>query len=273
MRPATIVACRSSATRRSASVGRLGRLEIGVERRLDVDDEIARLGQVNDHVGPNGAVLRRLMALGHEVAVLDHARELDEPAQRDLAPLAANLGPAQRAHEVARLGAQRLLARRERFELLADAAVRLAARLVELLHLALGARERFADRRDEAVDRLLARGQIALRALGVHAQGLARELEKRLGVTLKLPVRELIESRAEPLGGERRALRSRSRSAAARLRSSASLRASFARQRHRAPEPDQQPDREPADGGQRDVEPYARRHLAGARRARRRRSN
>ena len=204
MRPATIVACRSSATRRSASVARLGRLEIRVERRLDVDDEIARLGQVDDHVGPNGAVFRRLMALGHEVAVLDHAGELDEAAQRDLAPLAAHLGPAQRADEVARLGAQRVLARRERLELLADAAVRLAARLVELLHLALGARERLADRRDEAVDRLLARRQVAFRALGVDAQGLARELEERLGVTLKLPVRELIERRAEPLGGERK---------------------------------------------------------------------
>ena len=220
MRPATIVACRSSAARRSASVARLRRFEIRVERRLDVDDEIARFGQVDHHVGPNGAGFRRLMALGHEVAMLDHAGELDEAAQRDLAPLAAHLRPAQRAHEVARLGAQGVLARRQRLELRADAAVRLAARLVELLQLALGARERLADRRDETVDRLLARGEIAFRALGLHAQGLARELQERLGVILELPIRELIESRAEPLGRERqacaRARRPRRRGCAAR---------------------------------------------------------
>ena len=128
--------------------------------------------------------------------------ELDEPAQRDLAPLAANFGAAQRAHEIARLGAQRLLARRERLELRADAAVRLAPRLVELLHLPLGARERVADRPHEAVDRLLARREVALGALVLHAQALARELQERLGVALELLARELAEHAAHALRRE-----------------------------------------------------------------------
>ena len=33
-------------------------------------------------------------------------------------------------------------------------------------------------------------------------QGLAGQLEKRFGVTLELPVRELVERGAEPLGGD-----------------------------------------------------------------------
>ena len=105
--------------------------------------------------------------------------------------------------EVARLGAQRLLARGQRFELCADVAVRLAARLVELVHLPLGTRQCVADRRDETVDGLLARREIAFGTLGLHAQGLARELQESLRVILELPVRELIERRAEPFGRER----------------------------------------------------------------------
>src|SRR6185503_4466506 len=199
---------------------RLGRLEIRVERRL----------------------------------------ELDETAQRDLAPLAANLGPPQRADEVACLGGERELARRERLELLADAAVRLASRLVQVLQLPLGARERLPDRRDETVDRLLARGEVAFRALGVDVQGLVREPEERLRVTLELPIRELIERGAEPLGSQlddALALEIGG-GAAAQLRV---FQRHLARQRHRAPEPDQQSRREPADAGQRDVQPHARRHL------------
>ena len=73
-------------------IGCFGCFEIRVEWRLDVDDEVALFRQANDHVGPDGAGFRRLMALSHEIAVLDHARELDEPAQRDLTPLAPHLG-------------------------------------------------------------------------------------------------------------------------------------------------------------------------------------
>ena len=41
-----------------------------------------------------------------EIAVRGHAGELDEPAQRDFAPLAANLWLAERLHEVPRLALQ-----------------------------------------------------------------------------------------------------------------------------------------------------------------------
>ena len=59
---------------------RFSRFEIGIERRLDVDDELPALGQMDDHVGPNRALGRRRVALCHEIAMLEHARELDEAA-------------------------------------------------------------------------------------------------------------------------------------------------------------------------------------------------
>ena len=132
--------------------------------------------------------------------------------------------------EVTSLGAQCLLTRGHRFELRADAAVRFAPRLVELVELALGASERFAYRCHETVDGYLARGQVALGTLGLHAQRFAREPQERFGMTLQLPVRELIESRAEPLGGQAsscaRARRPRPRVRAARASLTASSRVS-----------------------------------------------
>ena len=62
--------------------------------------------------------------------------------------------------------------------------------------------ERLADRPDEGVDRLLARREVALGALVLHTQALARELEKGLGVTLELLARELAEHAAHALRRE-----------------------------------------------------------------------
>jgi hypothetical protein len=73
-------------------------------------------------------------------------------------------------------------------------------------------------------------------------------------VTLELPVRELVERRAEALAGERKhalALDLRSARGCAARRPSRQARASAP---SRASQPDQEADREPADGGQRDVQ-------------------
>ena len=53
--------------------------------------------------GSQRAFVPRHVHLLLEIAVCGHARELDEPAQCDLAPLAAYLGLAERLHELVNL--------------------------------------------------------------------------------------------------------------------------------------------------------------------------
>ena len=54
-------------------------LEVGVQRRLDVDNELPLIRHSHDQVGPEHAVLAARMDLLLEVAMLDHAGQLDEP--------------------------------------------------------------------------------------------------------------------------------------------------------------------------------------------------
>ena len=108
-------------------VWRLERLQIRIERRLRVDDDVLAAGQPDDDVGPHAAVA---VAVGDrellfEVAVLDHAGQLDDALQLQLAPAAADARPFERVHELARLGAQVLAGGVER----GDALQQLRARL------------------------------------------------------------------------------------------------------------------------------------------------
>ena len=76
-------------------VWRLERFQIGVERRLGVDDDVLAAGQADDHIGTHAAIRvdcrDRVLLL--EVAVLDHAGELDDAFQLQLAPAAADARP------------------------------------------------------------------------------------------------------------------------------------------------------------------------------------
>ena len=79
--------------------------------------------------------------------MLDHAGELHEPTQRDLAPLAAHLGPAQGADEIARLALQGDLSERHPLDGVAQRAEGLGALLFDPGDLLVGALERLAHRR------------------------------------------------------------------------------------------------------------------------------
>ena len=61
---------------------------------------------MDDHVRPQRAVFAGDVHLLLEIAVRGHAGELDEAAQRDLAPLAADLRLAEGLHEIPRLALQ-----------------------------------------------------------------------------------------------------------------------------------------------------------------------
>src|SRR5690606_9205822 len=179
----------------------LHRLEVRVQRSLHVDDEQPVLRKPDQHVGPYRAVLRRAVTLHRKIAVLDHARELDEPTQRNFSPLTAHLGPPQRVHEVTRFGAQLALACRHRLELSLKRSLRLASSLLELLKLRVGSLERVADRPHDVLYRAFAGRELAPGSLVMGTEILAGELEKRLGMLPELLVREPAEAHAQLLFG------------------------------------------------------------------------
>ena len=79
-------------------------VEVGVERHLRVHDDLPAADEVDDQVGAQGAVLEpHLLA---EVAPVDQPGQLDRPAQVELAPASADLGPAQRGRRGVGLAAQ-----------------------------------------------------------------------------------------------------------------------------------------------------------------------
>ena len=88
-----------------AVVSRLDRLEVRGERRLRVDDDVPAAGEVDDEIGAHAALVRRDRLLLLEVAVVEHAGELDHAPELKLAPAAARLRRAERLHEVRRLAA------------------------------------------------------------------------------------------------------------------------------------------------------------------------
>ncbi len=166
-------------------VGGVDSAQVGVERCLDVDDDLASGRQVHDHIRPQPAFGSARLRLLEKVAVLDHAGQLDEAPQRQLAPLTAHLGPAQRLHQVARLAVQGALCLHHHLELSAEHALRLAPRLLELRDLLLGPVQRLAQRRHQAFHGALAHLELTL---GLHVkplQGLMSEIEERLTVLLQ----------------------------------------------------------------------------------------
>ena len=158
----------------------LERLEVRLAGALRVDDDGLGAGQLHDEVGAEPPVVGRDVVLCLEVAMLEHPRHLDDAAQLDLAPAAADVRPvAERAHEVPGLAAQVLLALGEDANLCRQIRVRPRACELELLQLAVDLRERLLDRRDEVLDRLLALVEILRRLLLQLLELGLRELEER----------------------------------------------------------------------------------------------
>ena len=91
--------------RADGRVDRAG-VEEGVERHLGVDDHVLAAGQAHDEVGAQPAVVAGGGHLLGEVAAVDQARELDDPAQVQLSPAPAHLGLAERGRQGRGLPAQ-----------------------------------------------------------------------------------------------------------------------------------------------------------------------
>ena len=141
----------------------LDRVEVGVERCFRVDHEALPARELDHEVGPQqpplGVVLGSLLL---EVAVGDHAGELDDALELHLAPAAAHVRGAQRGHEVPRLLLQPGLALRDGPQLLADAGDRRQPRLLELARLLVEPRQGLFDGRELRLRLLEQRGRAAL---------------------------------------------------------------------------------------------------------------
>ncbi len=111
--------------------------QIGVQRRLDVHDEMSLVRHLDDHVRTNDLSVRHGVRLFDEVAMFHHAGQFHEAAQRDFAPPTAYFGSPQRLDEVLRFLRQRLLAVLHFLELVLDAAIGFAAGLFQFGDLPL----------------------------------------------------------------------------------------------------------------------------------------
>ena len=112
---------RTEEPRPLAVVGRRRGIQISEQRRLGVDDDAAAAGKPHDHIGTHAthialAVFRLRRNLHVEVAVLHHARELDDPLQLHLTPPAAHVRRAERRGELLGLIAQPVARRRDEIE-------------------------------------------------------------------------------------------------------------------------------------------------------------
>ena len=114
---------------------RFDRVQVGVERRLGVDHDVARLGHAHQQIRSQRAAFAATTGLLGEIAVLGQARELDHAAQRDLAPAAAHFRTAQCGGQIARLALQERLHVHQALDLAGDLAGGLAVFAHDALRL------------------------------------------------------------------------------------------------------------------------------------------
>ena len=141
----------------------------------------------------------RLLLL--EVAVLEHAGELDDALQLQLAPAAAHAGPLERIHQPAGLGLQFLAGGVERGDALDQRGTVLHAAALGFPDFAVDVIERRPHRRQQVLDRLLARVDVGGGLIPRVAQPRLGEVEKGLVVGLQRLGAERLERFAEPRFG------------------------------------------------------------------------
>ena len=180
-------------------VGRVERLQIRIERRLGVDHDVLAAGQPDDDVGPHAALgvggrNRRLLL---EIAALEHPGQLDHALQLQFAPASADARPLERVDQAAGLAAQFLAGRVERGDTLDERRARLGPAPFGFPDLAIHLIERSRKRREQALDRLLARVEVGGGFGARFAQPRFRQIEKRPVVGLERLGRQRLERLAQ----------------------------------------------------------------------------
>ena len=153
-------------------------LDVGVERNLGVDDDVAPARQTHDEVGPQDPLAGAERRLLHEIAVRDHACQLDDPAKLHFAPAPAGAGRAHRGREAAVSALEPGLRLDEVADLGAERARGCAPPSFDLLQAARDLLERFLERRDHPLDRPLTALEVfPCVPLQIRREGLERRLE------------------------------------------------------------------------------------------------
>ena len=166
-------------------VGSVQRFQVRIEWRLGVDDDVFAAGEPDDDVGAHPAI-GIVRAVDHlllfEITVLQHAGELDDAPQLQLAPPAADARPLERIHEPPCLASQVLAGRIERRDPLQQLRAGLEAPTLRFFDLAIDLIQGFRDRREQMLHRLFAGVDIGGRLRAGFAQTGFGEIEKRLVV-------------------------------------------------------------------------------------------
>ena len=154
-------------------------------------------GRRTSRSGRSAPVFGRAALLLAEVAPCEHAGHLDDAAQLHLAPAAAHVRGAQRAHEARRLALQLLTRLRHQIEVRLDRVVLPAPLLLHITQLRIDLAERLGDRLHQRVDRLLAPRQLGGTQLALLAEPLLRQRQERLVVLPQRVGRQRLERIAE----------------------------------------------------------------------------
>ena len=173
------------------------RVEEGLEWDLRVDGDVPSARKVHDHVRPDPPVVGVGGHLLVEVAVLEHPRHLDDPAQLHLAPPTPGLGGAQRGHQVAGLLLELVVGGREVLHLLGKHPVGALPLALQPLHPLLVLVQLLTDRLEQRLDRLLTLGELAVGGLTSLPELRIGQLEELLVVLLECNGREACELAGE----------------------------------------------------------------------------
>ena len=130
-------------------VRRLERRQVGIERRLGIDHQLARIGQVHDQVRARGPWLPLTWSCSVKSHCSTSPGQFHDAPQREFAPAAAHFRTAQRGHQIAGLAFQPSLAARQLLDLAAQRWPGFAAIRVEPLRLGARGFERRLQRRHQ----------------------------------------------------------------------------------------------------------------------------
>jgi hypothetical protein len=111
--------------------------QVGIQRCLGINNNVAAIGQADDHVraqAPGIGVHRFLFA---EVAVFDHPGKFGQPLECHFTPLSAYLGTAQGLDQIAGLVLQQTVGLGEHLQLAGQGTLGLAAFGFHAAHLLL----------------------------------------------------------------------------------------------------------------------------------------
>ena len=98
-------------------IGSFECIKKGLQRGLGIDHNVLPARQLHYQIGPQTSALAEDGFLLSEIAIRQHACDLDNAPQLNFSPSTANVGGPQSTHQIASFGLQFLLSRDERLHL------------------------------------------------------------------------------------------------------------------------------------------------------------